>query len=68
WAFVCRVLSRSPIREYTNLRGGGRLIEIYVGDAAGDTIRITLFNEAVTAFYDVVSPGSTCYFSAGRIK
>jgi hypothetical protein len=68
WTFIARVLSRGLVREYTNLRGAGRLSEIYVSDSLGDTIRVTLFNSAVTKFHNVLLPGASCCFSAGRIK
>ncbi|OWZ12367.1 hypothetical protein PHMEG_00014490 [Phytophthora megakarya] len=68
WAFVCRIISRSPIREYNSLRGAGRLCEIYVADSQGDYIRVTIFNEAIDKFHATLVPGTTHVFSTGRIK
>ncbi|OWZ10577.1 DAN Replication protein, partial [Phytophthora megakarya] len=66
--FVCRIISRAPIREHYSLRGAGRLCEIYVTDSHGDYIRLTIFNDAIDKFHTALVPGTTHYFSAGRIK
>ncbi|KAE9086704.1 hypothetical protein PF010_g19989 [Phytophthora fragariae] len=68
WVFFARVLARNPVREYQNLHGGGKFLEAFVSDTAGDVIRITLFNTAVNQFRDVIEPGITCSFSMGRLK
>ncbi|KAG7390743.1 60S acidic ribosomal protein P1 [Phytophthora pseudosyringae] len=68
WCFYARVLARNPVREYENLYGGGKLQELFLSDKAGDVMRATLFNTAVDRFHDILEPGVTCSFSAGRLK
>ncbi|KAG1710111.1 hypothetical protein DVH05_017118 [Phytophthora capsici] len=68
WPFTGRVLCRDDIREYSTTRGDGKLFEVWVTDARGGLIRFTIFNEAADKFYDILSPGSICCFSDGRIK
>lgn len=62
------MISRNPILPYTNLRGDEKLCELYANDAAGDFIRITIFNGGVERFHNIVAPGTTYYFSSGRVK
>ncbi|KAJ8576477.1 hypothetical protein ON010_g2732 [Phytophthora cinnamomi] len=59
---------RDFVREWLNLRGGGCLCESYVVSSAGDMFRITVFNEAVARFCDIVLPVKACRFYLDRIK
>ncbi|ETO72327.1 hypothetical protein F444_11534, partial [Phytophthora nicotianae P1976] len=59
WAFVGRVYARNPIRNWKTFHDAGSLLEMYVADSAKDSIRVTLFNDAVDRYKNVVTPAST---------
>ncbi|ETW00602.1 hypothetical protein, variant [Aphanomyces invadans] len=68
WTIKARVTSRSPVKNWTNARGQGKLCSVDLLDAKGGEIRATLFNDAVDAFYDRLIPNGIFYFSGGKIK
>ncbi|CAK4626418.1 hypothetical protein LEN26_007195 [Aphanomyces euteiches] len=68
WTIKARVTARSPVKNWTNARGQGKLCSVDLLDAKGGEIRATLFNDAVDAFYDRLIPNGIFYFSGGKIK
>jgi hypothetical protein len=68
WVLDARVIARSPVRHWENLRTQGTLQELFLADTSGAIIRGTLFNDAVDKFSDLTEPGSVCALSHGRVK
>ncbi|OQR97456.1 replication protein A 70 kDa DNA-binding subunit [Thraustotheca clavata] len=68
WTIKARVTSKSPIKNWTNARGQGKLCSVDLLDAKGGEIRCTMFNETVDKFYDVLVPNGIFYLSGGKIK
>lgn len=68
WTIKARVTNRSPIKNWTNARGQGKLCSVDLLDSKGGEIRATMFNDAVDKFYETLRPGSVHYFSGGKIK
>lgn len=68
WTLDGYVLAKNPIKHWTNWKGNGTLFEIFVTDKHGDEIRITIFNNEIDKFYDIITPGNSFRFSNGRIR
>ncbi|KAJ0409767.1 hypothetical protein ATCC90586_001080 [Pythium insidiosum] len=68
WTIKARVTSRSPVKNWTNARGQGKLFSVDLLDSKGGEIRATMFNDAVDKFYDLLRPSGVFYFSGGKIK
>ncbi|KAF1330063.1 Replication protein a 70 kda dna-binding subunit, partial [Globisporangium splendens] len=68
WTIKARVTSRSPIKNWTNARGQGKLFSVDLLDSKGGEIRATMFNDAVDKFYELLRPGGVFYFAGGKIK
>lgn len=68
WTIKARVTTRSPIKNWTNARGQGKLCSCDLLDAKGGEIRATFFNDGVDKFYELLKPGGIFYFSGGKIK
>ncbi|KAG1695176.1 hypothetical protein DVH05_020817 [Phytophthora capsici] len=68
WAFIARVFAKNTARSWKTFQDAGTLVELYVTDSPSTCVRATLFNEAADKFSAVTTPGSTCYFSGGRVK
>ncbi|KAG1705844.1 hypothetical protein DVH05_002409 [Phytophthora capsici] len=68
WTIKARVTTRSPIKNWTNARGSGKLFSVDLLDAKGGEIRATFFKEGVDKFYDTLREGGVYYFSGGKIK
>ncbi|KAE8887552.1 hypothetical protein PF005_g8596 [Phytophthora fragariae] len=68
WAFIARVVAKNPVREWKTWQDAGTLLEVYVADILHGCTRVTIFNEFVDRYESIVTPGTTCYFSGGRVK
>uniref|UniRef100_K3WKB5 Replication protein A subunit n=1 Tax=Globisporangium ultimum (strain ATCC 200006 / CBS 805.95 / DAOM BR144) TaxID=431595 RepID=K3WKB5_GLOUD len=68
WTIKARVTSRSPMKNWTNARGQGKLFSVDLLDSKGGEIRATMFNDAVDKFYELLRPGGVFYFAGGKIK
>ncbi|KAG1686837.1 hypothetical protein DVH05_023378 [Phytophthora capsici] len=68
WAFIALVIAKNPVRHWKTWQDAGTLLEVYVTDSVDGCYRITLFNEAIAEYGDIVVPGNTCYFSGGWLK
>lgn len=68
WTIKARVTTRSPLKNWTNARGQGKLFSVDLLDSKGGEIRATMFNDAVDKFYDLLRPGGVFYFAGGKIK
>ncbi|KAI9923270.1 hypothetical protein PsorP6_002739 [Peronosclerospora sorghi] len=68
WTIKARVTTRAPIKNWTNVRGSGKLFSVDLLDAKGGEIRATFFNDGVDKFYEMLRPGGVFYFAGGKIK
>ncbi|EZG89440.1 putative replication factor A 1, rfa1, partial [Gregarina niphandrodes] len=68
WRILARVTNKSPIREYTNARGQGKLFNVDLIDADGVEIRASFFQDAVDKFYYQLEVNKAFLFSNGSIK
>eukprot|EP00727_Mastigamoeba_balamuthi_P002510 m51a1_g12256 putative synapsin short isoform (746) ;mRNA; f:169341-171976 len=57
---VVRVVSKAPVREWSNVRSAGRLFSVGLVDAFGDEIRAAAFNDAVDLLFPLLEVGK-CY-------
>lgn len=53
WVVKVRVTSKSPIRQWSNARGEGKLFSMDLTDESGE-IRATAFKEQCDKFYDMI--------------
>lgn len=53
WVVKVRVTSKSPVRQWSNARGEGKLFSIDLADESGE-IRATAFKEQCDKFYDMI--------------
>ncbi|KAI8998395.1 replication protein A 70 kDa DNA-binding subunit [Gaertneriomyces semiglobifer] len=67
WTIKARCVSKSDVKHWSNQRGEGKLFSCTFVDDSGE-IRATAFNDAVTAFYDVLQEGQVYYVSRAPIK
>eukprot|EP00052_Salpingoeca_macrocollata_P000789 m.22292 g.22292 ORF g.22292 m.22292 type:complete len:626 (+) comp10867_c0_seq1:86-1963(+) len=67
WTICVRVTSKSPIREWKNDRGSGKLFSVDLLDSHGE-LRATGFNESVDKLYDKLEVGKTYVITGGKVK
>lgn len=53
WVIKARVTSKSPMRQWSNARGEGKLFSMDLTDESGE-IRATAFKEQCDKFYDMI--------------
>ena len=68
WCIQGRVLAKTPIHEYTNQRGPGKLFGFDLIDCSGEEIHVSAFNNFVDTFYSLVEIGTVYTISNGTIK
>lgn len=68
WTIKARVVSKAPIKRWSNARGDGKLFSMELVDQAGTAIRCTMFREAVDKFYEMLQANKCYTFSKGRVK
>ncbi|KAJ3127422.1 Replication factor A protein 1 [Physocladia obscura] len=67
WTIRARVVSKSDIRKYRNMKGDGQLFSCVFGDASGE-IRATGFNDVVDQVYEMLVENKVYYISKAQIK
>ncbi len=68
WTIKARVTSKGDIRQWTNAKGEGKLMNIELLDTHGGEIRATFFTEAVDKFEPILQLGSVYSLSNGKVK
>ena len=68
WTIQARVVTKSPIRTWSNAKGEGSLFSLDLLDHSGTDIRATLFKEAVDKYYSLFAVGQVYRISGGRLK
>lgn len=58
WTIKARVTNKTPIREWNNARGSGKLFSIDLLDESGE-IRATMFNAECDRFHDMIEVRSS---------
>ncbi|XP_049873501.1 replication protein A 70 kDa DNA-binding subunit [Pectinophora gossypiella] len=67
WIIKARVMSKSPVRTWSNARGEGKLFSMDLCDESGE-IRATAFRDAVDKFYDMIQVDKVYYISRCQLK
>lgn len=57
WVIKARVTSKTPIRQWSNARGEGKLFSMDLTDESGE-IRATAFKDQCDKFYDMIEVSS----------
>ena len=68
WTIKARVIQKSTMRNYTNMKGPGKVFNCVLMDSCKDEIQGTFFNQAADRFYDMLIQGHVYSFSGGYIK
>lgn len=67
WVIKARVMSKSPIRTWSNAKGEGKLFSIDLMDDSGE-IRATAFREQVDKYYDFMEVDKVYFISKCQLK
>jgi len=67
WWIRARVTDKSDIRTWSKPNSTGKLFSVTLVDETS-SIRATIFNEAVDAFFPLLQNGSAFYFNGGQVK
>lgn len=67
WTIKARVTNKTPIREWNNARGSGKLFSIDLLDESGE-IRATMFNAECDRFHDMIEKDKVYYISNCTLK
>ncbi|XP_063536255.1 replication protein A 70 kDa DNA-binding subunit [Cydia strobilella] len=67
WVIKARVMSKSPIRTWSNAKGEGKLFSMDLCDESGE-IRATAFRNEVDRFYDMLQVDKVYYISRCQLK
>lgn len=67
WVIKARVMSKSPLRTWSNAKGEGKLFSIDLMDETGE-IRATAFREQCDKFYDMIEVDSVYLISKCQLK
>ncbi|XP_026688691.1 replication protein A 70 kDa DNA-binding subunit [Diaphorina citri] len=67
WTIKARVTNKTPIREWNNARGSGKLFSIDLLDESGE-IRATMFNDECNRFHDMIEKDKVYYISNCTLK
>ena len=68
WSIQGRVLSKTPIHEYTNQHGLGKLFGFDLLDCSREEIHVSAFNNFVDSFYSQIEIRTVYTVSNGTIK
>lgn len=63
-----RVLTKSPVKDWSNSKGNGSFFSVILEDAFKTTIRATFFQKAVDKFHGKLEVDKSYSFSKGRVK
>ncbi|KAG6456969.1 replication protein A 70 kDa DNA-binding subunit [Manduca sexta] len=67
WVIKVRVMSKSPIRTWSNAKGEGKLFSMDLCDESGE-IRATAFKNECDKFYDMIQVDNVYYISRCSLK
>ncbi|CAK1580169.1 unnamed protein product [Parnassius mnemosyne] len=67
WVIKARVMSKSPIRTWSNAKGEGKLFSMDLCDESGE-IRATAFKNECDKFYDIIQVDKVYYISRCQLK
>eukprot|EP00929_Paragymnodinium_shiwhaense_P021525 TRINITY_DN14014_c0_g1_i18.p1 TRINITY_DN14014_c0_g1~~TRINITY_DN14014_c0_g1_i18.p1 ORF type:complete len:629 (-),score=131.25 TRINITY_DN14014_c0_g1_i18:162-2048(-) len=68
WLLRVRVLSRTAIRQFTNVRGPGKVFTVELMDAEKSVIRASFFASAAQKFHPLLEPAGVFEVSGGTVK
>ncbi|BES96364.1 Replication protein A 70 kDa DNA-Hypothetical protein [Nesidiocoris tenuis] len=67
WVIKARVMTKSPIRTWSNAKGEGKLFSVDLVDESGE-IRATGFRDAVDKFYELLEENKVYLISKCQLK
>lgn len=67
WTIRARVVSKAPLRTWSNNRGEGKLFSMDLIDESGE-IRATAFNNECDKFFDMIEINKVYFITRGAIK
>ncbi|KAJ2949088.1 hypothetical protein O0L34_g6027 [Tuta absoluta] len=67
WVIKARVMSKTPIRTWSNAKGEGKLFSMDLCDDTGE-IRATAFRDACDKYYDMIQVDKVYYISRCQLK
>lgn len=68
WIIKARVSRKYPVKEWSNAKGQGKLLNFELVDKYGTQIQATLFNKAVDKFESMLQQDKVYIFSKGTVK
>lgn len=68
WEIKARVVKKAPIREWSNAKGTGQLLNFDLIDREGTMIQGTAFHEAAKVFDSLIETEGIYTFSNGQVK
>jgi len=68
WIIKARVSKKYPVKEWTNARGSGKLLNFELVDKHGVQIQATIFNKAVEKFDPILEQDKVYIFCKGQVK
>lgn len=67
WAIKARIINKSEVKRFANVKGEGKLFSCTCIDGTGE-IRMTAFGETVDKFFDLILEGQVYYISNAQVK
>ncbi|CAI2360853.1 unnamed protein product [Moneuplotes crassus] len=68
WIIKARVSKKNKVKEWSNSRGSGKLLNIELIDRHGTQIQATFFNKAVDKFEPMIQEDKVYIFCKGTVK
>ncbi|CAD7929773.1 unnamed protein product [Amoebophrya sp. A25] len=70
WTIKARVMTKSTLRPFNRINGGGKgsLFSVDLEDKEGDQIRATFYNEVAEKFINTIESSKVYTFSKGTVK
>lgn len=68
WIIKARISKLYPVKEWSNAKGSGSLLNFELVDRYGTQITATIFNKAVEKFKDVLTENNVYVFCKGTVK
>ena len=68
WSIKARVVKKAEMRQWSNAKSSGNLLNFDLIDREGTLIQATAFNESAIAFNKIIEPEAVYTFSNGLVK
>ncbi len=68
WRVKARLTKKNPLREWTNAKGTGCLLNVELMDKEGTQIQATFFNDGARKYDPLLTENKVYLFSNGNLK